>query len=179
MPKKNVLPDSFGFAPTVSCHHFLVNIFSNQTYIEISEHFTWSETLGSGPISYGSQFDGQIRVKLDRGSQWDRIADPLRTEFNRRLRQMGYQAGKWQSGHNLVRRELGKESVLLAWAIEDAEIDLIPAAIANWNGLEPEERWWLYTQTTAVTGHGLKDRDKGWRKAVRYALTENPLKVAS
>lgn len=90
--------------------------------------------MGSGPISYGSQFDGQIRVKLDRGSQWDRIADPLRTEFNRRLRQMGYQAGKWQPGHNLVRRELGKELVLLAWAIEDAEIDLIPAAIANWNG---------------------------------------------
>jgi hypothetical protein len=74
-----------------------------------------------------------------------------------------------------VRRELGKELVLLAWAIEDADPGLIPAAIANWQGLEPEERWWLYTQTAAATGHGLNDRGKGWRKAVRYALTENPV----
>lgn len=72
-----------------------------------------------------------------------------------------------------MRRELGKELVLLAWAIEDADSGLIPTAIANWNGLEPEERWWLYTQTAAATGHGISDRGKGWRKALRYALTEN------
>ena len=39
----------------------------------------------------------------------------------------------------------------------------------------PEERWWLYTQTAAATGHGINDRGRGWRKAVRYALTENPV----
>ncbi|PIP40031.1 MAG: hypothetical protein COX19_06575, partial [Desulfobacterales bacterium CG23_combo_of_CG06-09_8_20_14_all_51_8] len=41
--------------------------------------------------------------------------------------------------------------------------------------LFPEERWWLYTQTAAATGHGVQDRGKGWRKAVRFALTENPV----
>ena len=76
---------------------------------------------------------------------------------------------------NLVRRDLGKELVLLAWAIEDADPTLISVALANWSGLVPEERWWLYTQTAAATGHGTADRSRGWRKAVRYALTENPV----
>ena len=88
---------------------------------------------------------------------------------------MGRKPGSWRPGANLVRRELGKELVLLAWAIEDADPGLIPMALANWNGLVPEERWWLYTQTAAATGHGITDRGRGWRKAVRYALTENPV----
>ncbi|MBU4311087.1 DUF3780 domain-containing protein, partial [bacterium] len=25
------------------------------------------------------------------------------------------------------------------------------------------------------TGHALNDRNKGWRKAIRFALTENPV----
>ena len=52
---------------------------------------------------------------------------------------------------------------------------LLSTAVANWKGLVPEERWWLYTQTAAATGHGVRDRGKGWRKAVRFALTENPI----
>lgn len=29
--------------------------------------------------------------------------------------------------------------------------------------------------TSAATGHAIQGRNKGWRKAVRYALTENPV----
>jgi len=29
--------------------------------------------------------------------------------------------------------------------------------------------------TNAATGHAITGRNKGWRKAVRYALTENPV----
>ena len=49
----------------------------------------------------------------------------------------------------------------------------IPTAIRNWMGLQPEERWWLYTMTNASTG-GINDK-KGWRTALRYALCENPV----
>lgn len=28
--------------------------------------------------------------------------------------------------------------------------------------------------TNAATGHALNGRNRGWRKAVRFALTENP-----
>ena len=65
--------------------------------------------------------------------------------------------------------------VLLAWAIEDADPATIPTAIRNWLGLAPEERWWMYSMTNAATGHAAGGRGKGWRKAVRYALTENPV----
>jgi len=39
----------------------------------------------------------------------------------------------------------------------------------------PEERWWLYTMTAAASGDYVSGRGVGWRKAVRYALTENPV----
>lgn len=43
-------------------------------------------------------------------------------------------------GENYLSRLLGKELVLLCWAIEDADPNLIPVAIKNWLGLKPEER---------------------------------------
>jgi hypothetical protein len=166
---------SFGFDPAESAHHFLVTIPRGATgEIQISEHLTWDPQVGSSPVSAGTNPDGQLRVLLSR-IKWDAIADEVRAEFNRRLRQLGRKPGSWRAGPNPVRRELGKELTLLAWAIEDADPALIPTALANWQGLVPEERWWLYTQTAAATGHGLLDRNKGWRKAVRYALTENPV----
>ena len=70
-------------------------------------------------------------------------------------------------------RLMGKEMVLLAWAIEDCDPSVIPTAIKNWLGLSQEERWWLFTMTNAATG-GINDK-RGWRKAVRYALSENPI----
>jgi hypothetical protein len=170
-----LLSRSFGFDPEESRHHFLVDIPRGSTQeIKISEHFTWDEAAGPSPQSLGNRVEGQIRCILAR-SKWDAVADEVRAELNQRLRRMGRKAGSWQAGQNLVRRELGKELVLLVWAIEDADPGLIPRAIANWKGLYPEERWWLYTQTAAATGHWVQDRSKGWRKAVRFALTENPV----
>ena len=171
----NDLKNSFGFDPAESTHHFLVTIPRGaMAEIQISEHFSWDAESGSSEVTSASRQDGQIRVMLAR-LKWDAIADEMRAEFNRRLRQMGRKPGAWKVGGNLLRRELGKELVLLAWAIEDADPGLINTALANWKGLVPEERWWLYTQTAAATGHGIHDRNRGWRKAVRYALTENPV----
>ncbi len=170
-----LIKNCFGFDPAESRHHFLVDIpRGGDTPIKISEHLTWDDEVGSSAVSSGAAQDGQIRVILPR-LKWDAVADELRTQFNLRLKKVGKKSGNWRAGHNLVRRELGKELVLLAWSIEEADPALIPTALANWNGLVPEERWWLYTQTAAATGHGINDRGRGWRKAVRYALTENPV----
>jgi hypothetical protein len=57
----------------------------------------------------------------------------------------------------------------------NADPSLISAAVKNWLGPAPEERWWLFTMTNAATGHAIHGRGKGWRKAVRFALTENPV----
>ncbi|MDP2991573.1 MAG: DUF3780 domain-containing protein [Kiritimatiellota bacterium] len=170
-----LIKNSFGFDPAESRHHFLVDIpRGGDAPIKISEHLTWHDEVGSSAVSSGAAQDGQIRVIMPR-IKWDAVADELRTQFNLRLKKLGKKTGNWRAGPNLVRRELGKELVLLAWAIEEADPALIPTAIVNWNGLVPEERWWLYTQTAAATGHVINDRGRGWRKAVRYALTENPV----
>lgn len=125
-------------------------------------------------LSTLSKEDCNLRVILDR-NKWNEIADAVKAEFNQRLKKSGIKTGKWQAGKNSLSRLFGKELVLLAWAIEDADPALIPVAIKNWQGLMPEERWWLYTMTNAATGHAVHGRNKGWRKAVRYALTENPV----
>jgi hypothetical protein len=116
--------------------------------------------------------DRKIRVILPR-VRWVAIAEDVRAEFNRELRARGLRSGQWKSTSVPISRLFGKELVLLAGAIEDADPELIPAAIKNWLGLRPEERWWLYTMTNAATGHAIRGRNKGWRKAIRFALTEN------
>lgn len=171
----NILANAFGFDPEESTHYFLVGIpRSNTDDVVISEHFVWDAETGATPVTLGARMEGQIRCRLPR-LKWDLIADEMRTHFNQRLKRMGLRTGAWRTGPNVVRRELGKELVLIGWAIEDADPSLIPMALANWSGLVPEERWWLYTQTAAATGHGVNDRGRGWRKAVRFALTENPI----
>lgn len=168
--------EGFGFVPTESEHHFLVTIPSRKDEpVSISEHFTWDESEARRELSFAlGREDNKMRVVLPR-LKWEGIADALRAKFNQRLKQNGLKTGQWKTGQTALSRLFGKELVLLAWAIEDADPALIPVAIKNWLGLAPEERWWLFTMTNAATGHAIAGRAKGWRKAVRYALTENPV----
>ena len=189
--------EGFGFVPTESEHHFLVTISANKKNalrqsdtlslskcsgdnVLISEHFTWDNSNARQELSFAlGQEDNKMRVILPR-QKWEAIADPVKAEFNSRLRQLGLKSGLWvvkagKGGQTPISRLFGKELVLLAWAIEEADPALIPIALKNWLGLAPEERWWLFTMTNAATGHALSGRGKGWRKAVRYALTENPV----
>jgi Protein of unknown function (DUF3780) len=173
---RDVLAGSFGFDPDESAAHFLVNIPAGSTLpVDISEHLSWDQAhIATSAHLILDREDGQVRCRLPR-VKWNEIAEVLRAEFNARLKKEGCRSGKWKTGHNIVSRTLGKELTLLAWAIEDADPALIPTAIANWQGLQPEERWWLYTMTAAATGHCESGRNRGWRKAVRFALTENPV----
>ncbi|MEG5054945.1 MULTISPECIES: DUF3780 domain-containing protein [unclassified Microcoleus] len=168
--------EGFGFVPTESEHHFLVTIPTKKPEnVFISEHFTWDESEARQELSFAlGNEDNKMRVILPR-VKWDAIADAVKAEFNQRLRQDGLKTGQWKTGRTALSRLFGKELVLLAWGIEDADPALIPVGIKNWLGLTTEERWWLFTMTNAATGHAISGRGKGWRKAVRYALTENPV----
>ena len=167
--------EGFGFIPSETRHHFLVTIPSNKKeMVYVSEHLTWDESEPRRELSFAlGREDNKMRVILPRQS-WDAVAEEVKAEFNYRLRKIGLKAGQWKLGQTPVSRLLGKELVLLLWGIEDADPSLIPNAIKNWLGLVPEERWWLFTMTNAATGHATH-RDTGWRKAIRYALTENPV----
>jgi hypothetical protein len=170
------LTTTFGFNPQESQHHFRVRIpATKKAWVSISEHLEWDQSDGLRELNLAlGREDQKARVLLPY-PKWAAIADAARDEFNRRLRQRGLRPARWRHGDNLLERLIGKELVLLAWAIEDADPALIPVAIQNWIGLAPEERWWLYTMTNAATGNAITGRNRGWRKAVRYALTENPL----
>jgi hypothetical protein len=171
--------EGFGFVPEEAQHHFLVTLPppSKDPNVYISEHLEWDASEERRELNFAlGKEDNKVRVVLPR-PKWDAIADEVKAEFNRRLKAADRKAGQWKSGQVPVSRLLGKELTLLAWAIEEADPALIPTAIRNWLGLAPEERWWLFTMTNAATGHALTGRGKGWRKAVRFALTENPVAV--
>jgi hypothetical protein len=167
--------EGFGFQPTRSQHHFMVTLpAGKEDNVFLSEHFHFddSEARRELHLALGKE-DDKLRCVLSL-SKWEAIAEAIKSEFNERLKSLGLSAGRWGKRQTPVSRLLGKEMLLLAWAIEDADPALIPIAIANWRGLAPEERWWLFTMTNAATGHALHGKGRGWRKAVRFALTENP-----
>lgn len=168
----------FGFYPERTSYSFVVHLPNSskpEAEIAVTEEFKWNDDI----VPYEKRIDGfqdkNVKVILPKRI-WKKIAEEAKAEFNRRLIRHGVQTGKWvKNGLVPLDRNFGKELVLLCWSVEDADPLLIPNAVRNWLGLSPEERWWLFTMTNAATGHALKGKNKGWRKAVRFALTENPI----
>jgi hypothetical protein len=182
---KSIEQIGFGFDSSESKHHFLVILPKIATgKVLIYERFEWgtededSNKL-SGELSMFDAPDQKIDQRFDRlkceltRSKWKEVESALRAEFNLRLKDYGQKSASWKQGQNAVQRLFGKELTLLCWAIEDCDLKVIPTAIKNWLGLKPEERWWLYTMTNASTGDS--NTKYGWRTAIRYALTENPI----
>ena len=165
MARKRAL--GFGFIPEETNHHFLVLIPKDNSSVKVYERFEWDENFENESLE-----ESQHKVSISK-HKWIQIKEPLQKEFNKRLKKYNLNIGRWSNGRVPVDRLLGKEMVLLMWAIEDSDPSVIPDAVTNWLGLTKEERWWLFTMTNASTGHAFDKR--GWRKAVRYALTENPV----
>jgi hypothetical protein len=42
---------------------------------------------------------------------------------------------------------------------------------SKWAALRPEERWWLFSMTVAECGLP-QDRERGWRRALYFALSD-------
>ena len=161
---------NFGFKKDAMQHHFQVFIpKSKEGLVIITEHFENPAYL----LSYNEDPPEQ-KVVLKRW-QWDKVAESLRYEFNLKLKQQKEKSCSWKYGLNQIPRLLGKELVLLAWAIEDADSLSIDRAINNWLGFSPEERWWLFTTTNATSKHDSFNKHSGWRKAIQIAFTENPV----
>ncbi len=184
-------PVGLGFLPVEARHGFLIEVpkgSSKSDYIRITERRnvdlsqldSVGETVDSdspeSPHQWENDKDPGLRVLIDR-SRWLALSPAFWEEANRRLRANGLPSCKCQKNPSKpvpVHPSLGKELCVLCWAVEEAQPDLIPNALLNWEALAPEERWWLYTMTVATTGQALQHRGLGWRKALRAALAENP-----
>jgi len=159
----------FGYIPEETKHHFLIRIpRSKKSDVVVYERFEWNNTEEQS----SDIIESNIKVIISR-EKWDAVKNIIEKEFNRRLQINNILVGKFKSGDIPLERLFGKELTLLLWAIEDSDPSLINTALKNWLGLSAEERWWLFTMTNASTGH--YGNKRGWRIAIRYALTENPV----
>ena len=159
----------FGYLPEETTHHFLVKIpRSKNEDVLVYERFTWDDN----DKQQTDVVEKNLKVTISY-EKWNAVKSMVEKEFNRRLQINNMLVGKFKIGDITVERLFGKELILLLWAIEDSDPALIPTAIKNWLGLSAEERWWLFTMANASTGHYAKKR--GWRIAIRYALTDNPV----
>jgi hypothetical protein len=156
----------FGAPNEMDPHHFTVEIPAARTEpVVITEHFGLHG--GSNGLA-----DSVVRCRLPRAA-WSVIAEEAKRVLNERLKEKKLSSSRWSSGKNKVERLLGRELCVLAWGVEAAPKELVPNAVRNWVGLRPDERWWLFSMASSMTG-GVDDADIGWRKAIRIALTENP-----
>ena len=163
----------FGVDPEQNPNHFYALISTKEpnataSPVQIYERYSWT-TCGEQKLDPADR----LRVEISR-HKWGKVKDVLTAEFNSRLKKDGLKTGRFAAnGGTPVERLFGKEMMVLLWAIEDCDPSAISTAARNWQGLLPEERWWLYTMTNAATGE-LHEK-KGWRRALRYALCENPV----
>lgn len=151
-PPRKRRAEGFGYTPEDGSHRFTV------------------EMKAEGPIFLYYHINGGMRhVAAVPRNKWEKIADPVKAEFNRVLDRDGYTLGRWKVGETPVCPTMGKELLLLARAIEDCPVERILNVLNYWKGLHPCERWWLCTQSQA-THEGPHDERKGWRMAIKYAL---------
>ena len=151
----------FGVPATSDPHHFKVVIpKASAGKVQIIEHLGLQSASNDNAVI--------DRVLLDR-PRWTAIRAEVQRAFNGRLAAYGIKPATWKVGDNPVDRLLGKELCVLAWAVEQMEMEKIPVAVRNWLALRPEERWWLFGMTAMSTG-GVMDGGNGWRVALKHAL---------
>ena len=112
----------------------------------------------------------EARALIER-SAWPVLSDAAKRDFNERLKINKQAVGRWKPGTTLIDRILGKELCVLAWAAEGASVEQLPVLCTRWGALRPEERWWLFSMTVAEAGLP-EDGERGWRKALHFALTD-------
>lgn len=159
----------FGFDPSRSPHHFAV-VPHGSTYVQFVERFAYGESDAEEP----NPPKDVLKAELDL-ERWQRIRDDAATVFNAHLRAAGLRAAAWRkSAPTLLAPHLGRELLLLVWATESQDLSVLPAVRLNWRGFAPEERWWLYSTINASSRHP-EHAERGWRKAIKIALAENPV----
>ncbi len=140
--------------------------------LDPSAHYFFEVVVEKDKTTIFEHYDQPKVIAVVSSAIWQKIADPVKAGWNIRLTKYKQKTGRWSSRTRLDRL-FGKELTLLAWALEDAPESAFETIFANWNGLAPEERWWLFTTTNASSNRPGFGKDRGWRRAIRIAFAEN------
>jgi hypothetical protein len=125
----------------------------------------WGVAPAAGP-------DRLLRCTLPR-ARWNAVANLAKQVLNDRLKQEGLPGSRWIPGVNCIERLLGREVIVLAWAIEAADEEDIPPISAAWVGMRPEERWWLFGRVASVAG-STNDASAKPRRGLALLLSAGP-----
>ena len=173
MPK--IETKGFGASKDLGAHLFIIKIPAGRGgVVEVIEYFGFAEGFAERP-NLASEELRALRISVPR-DLWSKVSDDLRFEFNQRLKQRDLATSKWIAGENFVDKLLGKEMMVLLWAISDIEAkgeerdQLISTILQRWMALRPEERWWLYFMAANEVNLD-SSVSKGWRAALYFALS--------
>lgn len=166
----------FGAPKRLGAHLYIVTIpGSNSETVRVVEYFGFAgDTEG---VSDDPEHTFQLERAVINRDIWAKISEPLRSEFNTRLKANKMPPSRFTVGDNYLEKLLGRELCVLVWAAEHisergAELtDRLGVIVSRWRSLRPEERWWLFSMTAAEAG-GSGDSERGWRKALYYALSD-------
>jgi hypothetical protein len=169
VPTNEIL--GFGYDPIECAQHFLVVIPKKKdSNVAIYERYVWDNATEQTTGLPGDNPKAKVFISREK---WDLVKPAIEDYLNRTLKATKRKTSRFIIGQTPIERLLGKEIMVLLWAIEDCDKLAIPNAIQNWQGFSREEKWWLFTMTNAVTGDA--DYKRGWRIALRYAITDNPV----
>ena len=163
-PLKPASTTGFGCPAEMFVHHVLVTIPESRIGELLLEE-DWGVAQAGGP-------DRLARCVLPR-ARWNAIANVAKQAMNDRLKEQELPASRWMTGENRVERLLGKEVVVLAWAVEAAEEEDVDAVAAAWAALRPEERWWLFGRVASSAG-GAADAMAKPRRGLALLLSSGP-----
>jgi len=111
-------------------------------------------------------------------ASWKRISQAAAKELNDRIAKdedlKKCPKAKWNKGLNNVDLVLGRELLVLVWAVEqlESEPESIDRVLVEWLELSPEDRFFFYRLTNAFTGRS-KDRESFRRRGLAYVLMGN------
>lgn len=171
---KLIVCKGFGIEPAQVAQHIFEIEIPHSGSLRIFERLVYAPE-GYVPLSKNGciLFSEDLEVKINQlvislpVEKFELVKNRVEMELNRVLEHEKKSSGIFSDSNVGIDISLGKELLVLLWAIEDiSDADLIHTCLVNWLGLSSPERWFLYNMAHSSKGK------RGWRRALSVALAE-------
>lgn len=160
--------NDFGYCPILRTH--CIDVHISKSVVSFIENTHAKHRIhGPEPI---------IEKAVLSLATWKRVATSVAKELNRRIKAdddlKNCPQAKWVEGKNQVDLSLGRELLVLVWAMEQLEDspEGVETILQAWSALSPEDRFFFYRMINASTGR-VQDRETFRRKGLACLLLGN------